>query len=441
MNRFFRTAYATTLVCLCLTLLAVLITGVAMPFLSFSCLYFGLLLALLPAAIRKLSGKETLFALLGVLTALVGFVPLIVLHCPLLHYPVHLAGIVLAAVFCSVLRHRTTHADFKAKYQFTVVVVLTVIGFVYLALLAGMDRSGTVPVQSENVRTAVNGIVPHAVVLLVTGVLHLRGLRAQEGVVDERAFNRRQLRDTLIFAVLVTVVFLVDPFAYLKEAFFFVINDVLKPAAGFIARMLGALLKLISCVKPHMQEEPLPTPEPTAGPEQLPVTEPVEVEPEHYYVEGDDLSLTLSYIFIGAAALILLLILGLQIRKLVKKLRKRNQNRGRGYPNETREAIAPEAETDTEEKPRKHSEDPRERIRYLYAEFLKYLRKIPIRFAKTHTCGEIGQRAKRGLRVDPADVTDLTELYEQARYRQKEAPGDADARRMKALLSKIKNRT
>ena len=33
------------------------------------------------------------------------------------------------------------------------------------------------------------------------------------------------------------------------------------------------------------------------------------------------------------------------------------------------------------------------------------------------------------------------ELYEQARYRQKEAPNDADVHRMKALLSKIKNRT
>ena len=44
MNRFFRTAYATTLVYLLLTLVAVLIARVGMPFLAFSCLYFGLLL-------------------------------------------------------------------------------------------------------------------------------------------------------------------------------------------------------------------------------------------------------------------------------------------------------------------------------------------------------------------------------------------------------------
>lgn len=439
MNRFFRTAYASTLVYLILALLASLITGAAMPFLTFSCLYFGLLLALLPAASQRLSGKELPFALLGAVAALLGFVTLALWRCSLLHYLVHGIGMLSGVVFLFLLRHRTTHADFKAKYQFTTVLVLVGIGFIYLALLAGVDRNGVVPVQSENVRIAVNGAVPFAITLLVTGVLLLRGLRAQAGVVDERAFNRRQLRDTLIFAAIVTVVFLIDPVVYLKAAADFLLNGVLRPVAEFLARMLAALLRLMSCTRPET-EEPVQTPVPTSDPQPMPATEPVEVEPEHFYIEGDDLTLTLSYIFIGAAAIVLLAILAFQLAKLVKSLRKRNKNRGRGYPHETRETLVPEAEAQGNDKPRKRSEDPRERIRYLYAEFLRYLRKVPIRFQRSSTCGEIEHRAERSLHADPSDISDLTGLYEKARYQQKEAPAEADAHRMKTLLNRIKNR-
>lgn len=439
MNRFFRTAYASTLAYLILALFAGLITGTAMPFPAFSCLYFGLLLALLPAASQRLSEKELPFALLGAITALLGFIPLALLHCPLLHYLVHGVGMLLGVVFLFVLRHRTTHADFKAKYQFVTVIVLVMIGFIYLALLAGVDRNGTVPVRSETVRTAVNSVVPFAITLLATGILLLRGLRAQAGVVDEHAFNRRQLRDTLIFAAIVTVVFLMDPVVYLKAAVDFLLNGVLRPIAGFLARILAALLRLMSCARPEA-EEPAPTPIPTNDAHTLPVTKPVEVKPEHYYIEGDDLTLTLSYIFIGAAVLILLLILAFQLTKFIKQLRKRNKNRGRGYPHEMREALAPEAGLQSKDRPRKRSEDPRERIRFLYAEFLRYLRKVPIRIHRSRTCGEIKRSAKNRLHADPSDLEDLTGLYEKARYQQNEPLGEADARRMKTLLGKIKNR-
>ena len=438
MNRFLRTAYASTLAYLCLALLPALITGVAMPFAAFSCLYFGLLLTLLPAASKKLAGKEPLFTLLGAVVALFGFALLAILHCPLLHYFVHLAGILFAVAFLFLLRHRTTHADFKAKYQFIAVLVLIVIGFIYLSLLAGVDRNGDVPVQSENVRLAVNGIVPFAITLLMTGVLLLRGLRAQAGVVDERAFNLRQLRDTLIYAALVTVVFLIDPFVYLKKAVGFLLNDVLRPVASFLARLLSEFLYLISCTRPEAGT-PMPTPVPTADPNQLPVTKPVEVTPEHYYLEGDKLTLTLSYIFVAITALILLAILAFQIRKLIKRLRGGSKNRGRGYPHETREALSPETAEVGARRPRKRSEDPRERIRYLYAEFLRFLSKAPIRIRRTDTCGEIERRAEKGLNTDPSNLSDLTELYEKARYRQNDAPTADEAARMKTLLARIRN--
>ena len=438
MNRFFRTAYATTLVYLCTSLFAVLITGVQMPFPAFSCLYLGLLLGLLPAAAPKLSGKEPVFACIGAATALLGFLPIVLKNGPWLHYAVHFIGIVCGALFCSILRHRTTHDDFEAKYRFTIVLLLILIGFVYLTLLAGIYENGLVPAKSENVRLAVNGVVPLVIVLLVTGVLLLRGLRAQTGVVDERAFNRRQIRDTLLFAAIVSLLFAVDPFRYLGMAAAFLMKNVIKPAAMFLARMLSALLDLMACTPPE-PEHAVPTPTPTPTPEAIPGPMLADTEPEHYMIEGKDLSLTISYIFLAATAAVLLAILAFQIVKLVKRLRKRGKKTGRGYPNETREAIpAADGAYSRQDRPKRRSEDPRERIRYLYAEFLRFLRRSPVRFSETNTCREIETRANNWMAGKSSDLSDLTELYEQARYRQKDAPTDADARRMKTLFGRIK---
>ncbi|MBR0507832.1 MAG: DUF4129 domain-containing protein [Clostridia bacterium] len=441
MNRFFRTAYATTLSYLFLTLVAVLIVSTRMPFSAFSCLYFGLFLVLLPGAAPKRKGKKPTFLALGALVALLGFLPLVLFKSPLLFYAVHAAGIALAAVFLTLLRHRTTHSDFKAKYHFTVILLLLVIGFVYLALLAGVDKNGLIKSFNRNtVQLALNTIVPLAITLLVTGVLLLRGLRAQEGVVDERTFNRRQIRDTLIFAAVVSVVFAVDPFPYLKQGLFFIINNVIRPAAGAIARGIARLMNLISCT-PVPIEEMQPTPEPTLDPEGPPLVPMAEAEPERYYIDdGPDLALTMAYIFLAAAAITLLAILAVQIVKLVKKLKNRNKKRGRGYPHETREALDPKDEPNDGEKPRKRSDDPRERMRYLYGEFLRHLRRISVAFDRSNTCGEIRNRAQSWMHVDSDDISDFTDLYEQARYREKENPTDADAHRMKTLLGRIKKR-
>ena len=104
MNRFFRTAYSATLVYLCLTLFGVLFTGVGMPFPAFSCLYFGLLLFLLPDISQKLIGKELLFSVIGTVTAMLGFLPIALWHCPMLHWLIHLSGITAAVVFLLILQ-------------------------------------------------------------------------------------------------------------------------------------------------------------------------------------------------------------------------------------------------------------------------------------------------------------------------------------------------
>ena len=439
MNRFFRTAYSTTLVYLCLTLFVVLVSKVRMPFPAFSCLYFGLLICLLPGVTKKLAGKEKLFYAAGALASALGFVPLALWDCPVIHWVLHSAGIIAAAVFLHLLRHRTTHSDFMAKYQFTAVLLLIVFGFVCLALLTGIYTDGEVTARTDALRLAMNNVVPYAIVLLVSGVLLLRGLRAQEGIVDEQAFNRRQLRDTLIFAVLVTIVFAVDPFVYLQKGLFFLLNDVLQPAAGFIGRLLLALLKLLARKKQPPENSQIP-PDESPDPDKVPVPEPAETEPEQYDINDNDLSLVIAYIFIGVAALILLVILVRQIRKLILNLRERDLKRRGGYPNETREMLPREEGTRREEKPRKRSSDPRERMRYMYGEFLRYLRKLKVRFEKTETCSEIQGHAKRRSVADLPVLSGFTDLYEQARYRLSEMPSEADVRSMKSLLDKIRKR-
>lgn len=439
MNRFFRTAFSVTLICLCLTLFTVLLSGVGMPFPAFSCLYFGLLTALLPGAVRKLSGREVLFYLLGTVTALLGFIPLMLKHCPASHFAIHLAGIAAAAAFIPLLRHRTTHDRFLAKYQFTAVSLLLMFGLICLVMLTDIRTDGEAA-RTEMLKLAVNNAVPYAIVLLVTGVLLLRGLRASVGTVNEQAFNRRQLRDTLIFAAVVTLVFAADPFAYLKQAAFFLFNDVLQPAARFIAAGISALLRLLSVRRPEEIRE-------TQATEEAPELRPVSPSgnggavpgTEHYDIESEDLARVISYVFFAAAAAVLLWLLARQILKLTRDLRKRAFKWGSGYPREVREMI-PQEEGPREDRPKKRSADPRERMRYLYGDFLRYLKKLRVRFTKADTADEIRISAEGSSVADPAELSEFTELYEEARYQLEEMPSEEDARRMKNLFDKIKKK-
>ena len=439
MNRFFRTAFSTTLVYLYLTLFTVLITGVRMPFPAFSCLYLGLLLALLPGVHRKQSGKKLLLYLMGAMTAMLGFLPLALWHCPMSHYVIHSLGIAAAAAFLPLLRHRTTHERFLAKYQFTAVSLLILIGVICLATQTGSKTGGAASARAEAFSLSINNIVPYAIVLLVSGVLLLRGLRAEEGVVDEQAFNRRQLRDTLIFAILVTVVFAVDPFIYLQKAAIFLINDVLRPAAGLLSKLLTALVRLVTV---HRPEQEMRSTEEGMAPGAAPVGgDDPETVLENIDFENGTPTDTLSNIFVVAAALVLLWILVRQLMRMIRNLRARSQKRGGGYPNEIREMLPQEEGAGREKKPKKRSADPRERMRYLYGEFLHYLNSLKVGFGKTDTCGEIQSHAKRRGIADQPTLSDFTALYEQARYQLEEAPAEEDARSMKELLDKIKKKT
>ncbi len=437
MNRFFRTAYSTTLVYLCLTLFGVLITSVKIPFLAFSCLYFGLLIFLLPGMSQRLIGKERLFYVAGAMTAVLGFLPIALWRCPMIHWLIHLSGIASAAVFLSILRHKTTHRLFLAKFEFTAVSLFILIGLVFLAIRTVIYQSGQASERYAAFRLAMNGIAPYAIVLLASGVLLLRGLRAQPGrAIDEQAFNRRQLRDTLIFAILVTLVFAADPFVYLGKAVSFLINEVLRPSSRFLARLLVSLLKSMSFR--NQPAEDSPSTEEAANLKPVPAAEFAQAQTEQNYIEENDLTPIFDSVCLAVLMLILLVILASQIRKLVRILRKRSRDRWSGYPNETCETLPMKDGMSREGKPKRRNSNPRERIRYLYGEFLRYLHKSRVQFDDASTCGEIQHSAEKQSVANPSMLSELTALYEEARYRMQEMPTEADARVMKDLLDRIK---
>ena len=118
--------------------------------------------------------------------------------------------------------------------------LVVLIGFGCLFTMTDIYQDGQASARSETLRQAISGTVPYAIILLTSGTLLLRGLRAQLGIAEEQAFNRRQLRDVLIFAVLVTLVFAVDPFVYLKKALSFLLDEVLRPSVRALRQLLAS---------------------------------------------------------------------------------------------------------------------------------------------------------------------------------------------------------
>ena len=442
MNRFLRTAFAASFAYFFLSLIPAIATGVGMPLPAFVCLYFGLLLILLPYCIPKLSKEAALFVTAGILLELLGFLPIRLYNCPNFHYIVHGIGAAFAAAFIGVMRHRTTHDDFSAKFRFSVVLIIGIISALVISMLFHVTEDLIVPIGRSNVWIAIEHGVPIAIMLLVTGVLLLRGLRGLQGTMNERDFNRRQLRDVLIYASLVSAVFLVNP--YLYRVLRWIMVGVLRPAFRKLGVAFDEFLELIANKDPNFydipeaEETPLPTE--YAAPPQTDMF--VDKEPEHYMIDDADegsLYRTLLYIFAAVAAAVLLTILVIELVKLIKKLRERGGGRGRGYPNEITESLGEDDTGVRAAKPKKRGE-PRIRIRYYYREFLRLLRRAHVLLEPSDTCGNINDRAQTTIRKKDEELSEFRELYEKARYSAEEAPTEQDAARMKALYDDFKNK-
>ena len=437
MNRFFRTAYSTALLFFFLTLFAVVICGARMPFPAFSCLFFGLLVFLMPGFARRLEGREIPFMILGAVIALAGELFILLCRCPAAYYFVYAAALLGAALFIVLLSANTTYNDFEAKFRFTLVIAAVATAFI---AVAGLSDSAVFNLKAENVVAAINCLVPIAIVMLAMGILLLRGLRAQPGIVDDRAFNRRQLRDTLIFGGIVTAVFVVDPVKAIKAAFDWLVHNALRKIYYWLYDMFGKFVELITV--PH-GSTPSATAVATAAPSEavsitpLPELEPIEQEVPP---QSEPFFRTLTVFFMILVGLILLYIVIKELVKLIRKLRSKSDNKSSGYPNEIREELPPEEEQPEEDKPSKRSRDPRDRMRLMYAEFMRRLRRKSVPISRTDTCGEIGVHAKTASPGESSEIDEFTGLYEKARYDLAEEPAESDAQRMKKLLGEIKER-
>lgn len=378
MTRYFRTVFATSLACLLITLLTVSITGTHMPFSAFACVLGGLLLYLLPAAAPKLAGKKTLFALLGAAAGLLGFLPILLTCAVLSHYIAYGLFLLSAVLFLITLRHNTTHNNFKARFGFLLIVILCVLFYFVMSSTTLRRMANTVyakPLMDpESVKSALHDIVPLIIVLLASGVLCLRGLRAQNGAVDERSFQRRQLRDALIFLFSVSIVFITLPL--LKPVWDLLVEYVLAPLGRLFMALLERAASGAKQPKMPLTGGSVVTASPTPAAEapletQMPYTSaaPIEGPPPPATI------LTGEYLYTLLALLAVAIVLTIAAVLLVKALR-RLKKYEKSYPNESLEALPETDEPKKEEKPSRYSADPRKRMRYLYAEFLRCLRRV-----------------------------------------------------------------
>lgn len=380
MTRFFRTAFAETLAYTGLALIATGATGVETPLLSFACLLLGLLIVLLPEALPKLSDKRPLLIVLGIAAALLGLLPLLVLQTPVIHYVCYGAAVLFGAFFLRILRHETTYNNFKARFGFITVVLVIVIAYLLLFSSASFRDTGTrrdgALFSMESVKTAMGGLFAHVIVLLATGVLCLRGLRAQQGAVNEQAFLKRQVRDAVVFVTVTGLVFSAVPLY--RIIWNYLLNSVVAPGAQAIARLIESVVS--GALKPS-GGEPM-TPSATAAPMQevptatTPPGNPGGIVGALTEVAGPPVGEPKSgvWIRIAIAAVILGALIAVAAVILVKTLR-RLKKYDRGYPNETREELPETEQPKKAEKPARYSADPRKRMRYLYADFLKRVRK------------------------------------------------------------------
>ena len=443
MNRFLRAAYSATYVYVILILCAVIATGVEVPLLSFLCLLFGILVTLLPAVFDRFAKKQALFTVLGVLIAAAGFVPIILHGCPVTHYVICGLGIASGLTFCFVRQDMTIHTWFLRAFRTSLILLFSAITIVFVVIIPMLYDGHVLSFGWERVRAALNNSVPVITLLLSIGILFLRRLRSEQGGIDPATINRRQIRDLSIFGILVGVIFTAHLFVNLRGIFNFLYDRVIYPLLEWLVRMFSGKLKL-----DFIPEDSFPQPTDDFGlPDPSIFQQAPDPSPsgEETVLNGPDLRLPdkdvvykiVFGIFIAVSVIVFIGLVIILVLRFLEKYRERKLVHG--YPDETEVQITEEEPEQHEEPPRKHSNDPRERMRYQYGEFLRYLRKASVPVETTDTCGEIQRNAYAGLRIGPEYLSDFTELYEKARYRQLTAVTDDDDHRMKTLLGRIRS--
>ena len=442
MSRLLRTVYTVSYVYLPLTLFAVIVTGVDMPLLSYLCLLSGVLLALLPAAFERFADRKTVFSALGALAALLGFLPILLYACPVIQYIAYALGVAAGVVFCVVRRSPMSRVWFLHVFRISLGLMGAAVAVLLLMVLPMLRDSEIVAFGKERIRLATDNIIPVMILLLATGVLLLRQMRSEQGGIDPQTIKQRQMRDLSIFGSLVGVTFVIHLFVRLRIVVTNLYDKVFYPLFVWIAGLLTDLFtrqtELEDLFPAFEQAYEMPDISIfSAAPDSVPAGEPSVVSNFDLPLPDSEVVYKIILVVLIAVSVIAFCVIVIScVRRFLERIRGRKDTPG--YPNETVEQITEEPQPH-EEPPKKHSSDPRERMRYQYGEFLRCLRKTPVVVERTDTCGEIRRNANEKLLVEPETLNEFIDLYEKARYRQREAVTDADAYRMKTLLGKIKS--
>lgn len=430
MNRFLRISFIAGMAYTLVSLLVGSITGVMYPFGCYAMIWLGTLIFMLGAIIPKLNRYDILFKISGIIIEAAGFIFIIINKCIPAYYVIHaimLIGSVLLAVF---LKHNTIHRDFAAKFKFSVIALLLL--FCLMGLMTG--GSENVFFNMDFTVAAMINSIPSFIISIVMGILLLRGLRAAVGIVDETEFNRRQLRDTVMFfggCVLVIVTGLPGLLVRLTEL---IAKTLINPMLLWCEKLLYNLVELLANKKPQYLPnnqgvvESTPnavdiTPMPTMGTTQPNTAAPVEDKSN----EMIKILLILFAIIIGAVILYI----------VISKLFKRGKRVvSFGYPYEESETI--EDNGKRREKPiSRHSRLPRQKIRYYYYTFLRHIHSKGGELKRSDTCEQVADTADKLAKGHTQELMEFSNFYRKARYSFSEEPTSEDAKQAKRLLDSL----
>lgn len=430
MNKFLRISFVTGFIATLLSLLIQSITGCAYPIWCYIAIYTGTLLFMLNRIVPSLEAKRPLLQAGGIVFALLG--NLLLLTYPVSHFICNLLMTCLSFSLVFILKYNTIHRDFASKFKFSLV-VFTVI-YIVFALFSG--ETGYNLFNGEFVKQAISNSIPFLVITLAMGVLLLRGLRASSAVVSEKEFNRRQLRDTLIFfgaCVLVWGTRLLKGIELLAKFLFAdIIIPLLKHISDLLSKVEEALVNHnpVTSTPSPVKPTPYPTTELTPIPE---LTPSATLTPGQVVDNSENMLETLMYIVLGIAVAFVLFII------LTKLLKQGGRGRDMGYPNETSEDIG-EIEQKPKEKPlSRRVREPRLRLRFIYSEFMTYVKRKGGQIMPSDTCSDIESNAKAITYNKQDDVTALSEAYRKARYNLNSEVTAEDVKEAKKHLNSIKD--
>lgn len=430
MNKFLRISFITGFTGTILSLLIQSITGYAYPIWCYIAIYIGTLLFMLNMIIPSLESRRVLLRICGIAAAVLG--SLLLLSYPVSHLICNLLMTVLSFSLVFILRYNTIHRDFVSKFSFSLVVFAVV--YSVFALFSG--ETGYNLFDGNVVKLAIANSIPFLVITLAMGILLLRGLRASSAVVNEKEFNRRQLRDTLIFFGACVIVWGTRLLKGIELLAKFLFADVIIPLLMRISDLLGKIEEaLVNRNQVTSSPSPVnPTPYPTKEITPLPeLTPSATLTPGQVVDNSENMIETLMYIILGIAVAFVLFII------LTKLLKQGDRGKDMGYPNETSEDIG-EIEQKPKEKPlSRRMREPRLRIRYIYSEFMAYIKRRGGQVVPSDTCSDVESSAKAVTYNRQDDITALSDTYRKARYNLNSEVTADDVKEAKKHFNSIKD--